>query len=263
MNDFVDFVDFDPQTNDSLEFSTFVTFIDADPKNNKGIVPDKNKQALEDYDDETKERYRVLRLRKMDPIALIDLDPNYSFKFEYKWDPYTGERKEKDENGALWFDPDILIKHFYNKRLNKIWNKPIDDSDGYYQGYYDDGVGAGEDFHLVARGHHPEWYLFRLPIIDCYLTKSHNKQFITFGPRLTDEEIVEIERLANLRPSNYKNLFGYNRPSLSEMKNLYDTAIAQKPRCVFPQEEMSQEEILHYYNKVNRIAVDGLVKMKG
>lgn len=261
MNDFVDFVDFDSQPNDQLEFSTFVNFTDTESKN-KVTTCDKNKEAIEDYDDETKERYRVLRLRKMDPIALIDLDPNYSFKFEHKWDPYTGERKEKDENGALWFDPDILIKHFYNKRLNKIWNKPIDDSNGYYQGYYDDGVGAGEDFHLVARGHHPEWYLFRLPIIDCYLTKSHNKQFITFGPRLTDEEILEIERLANLRPSNYKNLFGYNRPSLSEMKKLYDTAIAKTPRCVLDQ-EMSQEEIKNYYNKINRNAVDVLVKMQG
>ncbi|QKF94038.1 hypothetical protein QKU48_gp0580 [Fadolivirus algeromassiliense] len=220
--------------------------------------------TLDEYDEDTKERYRVLRLRKMDPIALVDLDPNYSFPFSHKWDPYTGERKGKDENGALWFDPDILIKHFYTKRLNKLWIKESDENGGYFQGIYDDGVGAGEDFFLTARGHHPEWYLFRLPIIDCYLTKSHNTQIITFGPKLTEDEITEIERLANLRPNNYRNLFGYNRPSLSEMKRLYDIAIAKIPR-VDPDDiaNMTQNELTQYYNKLNRQAVDTLMKMKG
>ncbi len=154
-----------------------------------------------------------------------------------------------------------MIKHFHNKRLNKLWNNPIDENGGFYQGYYDDGVGAGEEFFVKGRGYHPEWYLFRLPIIDCYLTKNHNKQIITFGPKLTDEEINEIDRLASLRPTSYGTLFGHHRPSLSEMKRLYDIAISKTPRCDV--DGMSSEEKIMMYNKINRQAVDSLVSMRG
>ena len=214
-----------------------------------------------EYDEETTEKYRVLRLRKMDPIGYIELNDDNAFKFEFKWDPYTGERLEKDSNGPLYFDPDILIKYFYTKRTDKLWVAPKNDNTGYYEGYYDDGVGAGEDFFVGGRGNHPEWYLFRLPIIDCYLTKDNNKQFITFGPKLTDKEIKEIQKLAELKPDNYKRQFGYNRPSIIEMKKFYDMAITKKPSLDILQGEYSDIETASA--KVNRYAVDCLVKMRG
>ena len=132
-----------------------------------------------EYDKTTIEKYRVFRLRKMDPIAYVETEDDYAFQFKYIWDPYTGERKDTfDQYGPLFFDPDILIKHYFTKILSKLWVQPSDEKGGFYEGYYDDGAGAGEDFFVAGRGHHPEWYLFRLPIIDCYLTKDHNKQYI-------------------------------------------------------------------------------------
>lgn len=220
-----------------------------------------------EYDHATKEKYRVLRLTKMDPITYVPQEDEYAFKFPYKWDPYTGERTGLDENGPLYFDPDILIKHFHTKRLDKLWIQPSDEQNGYYAGHYDDAVGLGEEFYLAGRGSHPEWYLFRLPIIDCYLTKSHNKQFITFGPRLTDDEVKEIDRLANLKGSNYRQLFRRDRPNLTQMKQLYDNAISKTPKLIFMGidniKSVPKNERQEFYNRENRLCVDHLNKIQG
>lgn len=259
-----DFIDLENLVNHNIDASDD-NFVDFSSNISEPIPPpikEKQKPPANNYDHDTLEKYRVMRLRKMDPISLVELDVKYAFKFKYSWDPYTGERQQEDPNGALYFDPDILIKYFYTKRLNKLWCQPTDDQSGYYQAYYDDGVGAGEDFFIAARGFHPEWYIFRLPILDCYLTKNHNKQFITFGPKLTDDEIIELERLANLRPTNYKHMFGHNRPHLSEMKKLYDTAISKTPHSD-KAKNISGDELQSFYNSLNRQAVDILVKMRG
>lgn len=217
------------------------------------------------YDNTTLEKYRVFRLRKMDPISYTETEDDYAFKFPYVWDPYTGERKTLlDEFGPLYFDPDVLIKYYFTKILTKLWVQPSDENGGYYEGYYDDGAGAGEDFYLPSRGYHPEWYLFRLPIPNCYLTKENNSQFITFGPKLTDDEVIEIDRLANSRPDNFKEMFGHNRPSLFEMKKLYDQAISKiptLPNIPLLKEGGSEEELKILYNKANRMAIDSLVKL--
>lgn len=264
---FVDFDDDFSSFNDSHNDSLLIDF------SNIIELPKKIDKVPEIvYDYTTREKYKAFRVRKMDPILLIDLDDQYAFKFKYKWDPYTGEKligqnKEfiKDENGPLYFDPDALIKNYHVKRLDKLWVKPSDEQNGYYEGHYDDAVGAGEDFHVSGRGFHPEWYIFRIPLIDCYLTENHNNQHITFGPKLTDDEIIEIERLANLRPNNYKQMYGYDRPSLSLMKRLYDNAISKTPSLLLNPDsgKISKVELQEYYNKANRKAVDQLIKIKG
>ena len=228
-------------------------------------IPEEKKESNEyNYDKETTDRYKVMRLRKMDPLTYDIIDDNYAFKFKCKWDPYTGERLEEDPYGPLYFDPDILIHYFYFKRLDKLWVHPKDEmNSGYYQGYYDDGVGAGDEFYVSGRGSHPEWYIFRIPINDCYLPKDHNRQFITFGPKLTDDEIIEIDRLANLRENNYRMLFGRKRPSLRRMKELYDLAITKEPNKNKYIEDPNIKDIQQEYNKINRNAVDLLVAMSG
>lgn len=256
--------------------STFETVIDFDDDeimvDFSDVIEDQIKSEeeivkpnLPIYDHTTREKYRVFRKRKMDPISYMDLDDNYAFKFKYKWDPYTGERTGEDPDGPLYFDPDILIHTFYIKRLSKLWNSPVDEiNTGYYEGYYDDGVGCGEEFNIPSRGTHPEWYLFRLPVIDCYLTEDHNSQYITLGPKLTDDEIIEIERLANLRKNNYKSIFGKDRPSLTKMKKLYDISISKTP--ILPddlRDKLTEDKLKEYYDKINREAVDSLIKMKG
>lgn len=214
------------------------------------------------YNDDTREFYRVLRSRQMCPITHSEMDPKYAFIFKEKWDPYTGERLGDDPDGALYFDPDSLIKTFYTNRLRRLWNKQTNEQGGIYQGYYDDGVGAGEDFYVAGRGNYPEWYIFRLPILDCYLTDDHNHQVITMGPKLTNDEIEEIEEKANLRPNNYKKLFGKQRPPLRLIKQLYDKAIA-RDFYIPGQEDMTDEEVKNIKNKINMDAVIGLINIPG
>lgn len=255
MDDFIEFDSEWPSTS-NLNFSVDFSQVEI-PKNND----DETKNIIE-YDNYTREKYRVMRKRNMDPITYEELDGNLSFKFKYRWDPYTGERSEEDQDGPLHFDPDILIKYFHTKRLEKLWVKPSDEQNGFFSGYYDDGVGAGNDFYLEARGYHPEWYLFRLPILDCYLTKDHNKQFITLGPILTDSEIREIDRLANMNPNNYINSYQTKRPSLIEIKRLYDIAISKK-HDIQNKNNFSNDMLIDAYSKISRQAVDELIKIKG
>jgi len=53
-----------------------------------------------------------LRKNKLDVFTREPINEKYAFKFEYQWDPYTGERLGKDPYGALYFHPDNLI-HYY------------------------------------------------------------------------------------------------------------------------------------------------------
>jgi len=176
-----------------------------------------------EYEPKTHEYYKKLRKEKLDPILLTESDN--PFKFHFKWNPYTGARNGIDENGPLCFDPDNLIRYFHMNRLNNLWINPTDDAGGYYQGYYGDALGQGPNFNIRGRGEHPEWNLFRLPIMDCYLAKDHNEQFITMGPLLTELEIKEIYRLSELDKKAYKKNFGERKPNLQNMYQYYSYSV--------------------------------------
>jgi len=240
--------------------------IETSKKKFKSKKKQKNKYKTK-YDIHTMEYYKSLRKQKMDPI-IGDILDDKCFKFYNMWDPYTGERTEIDPYGPLCFHPDYLIKHFYTQRLNKLWVSPSDESGGYYQGQYDDCVGIGDDFYLNGRNeHNPQWYVFRLPIIDCYLTDDHHTQLITMGPILTDQEIAEIEECAlSYYKNNYTNMFRNTRPSVVHMKQQYDIAISKNPlldSCEMEENTISNDERHAINNKLNRDAVDSLVYMKG
>ncbi|CAH6421792.1 Hypothetical protein KVN_LOCUS479 [uncultured virus] len=220
------------------------------------------------YNKRTEEYYRVLRKRQLDPFSNHEISDEISFKFEYEWDPYTGERQLKDHHGPLCFDPDQLIRYFYVNRLKNLWVEPRQDENGYFEGYYEDGVGAGVNFHINGRGDHPEWYLFRLPIIDCYLTVDHNEQIITMGPKLTNDEIIQIEQKSKLMGNNYRKIFSNERPSLIQMKELYDLAISDNVdiSSEIPPSELANftnEQINGIKSKINRRSVDRLKKLRG
>ena len=215
------------------------------------------------YDHRTEEFYRVLRMRKMDPFTHMEVNDSYVFMYPYEWDPYTGETLDIDPYGPLCFDPEELTKYFYLNRLTKLWNEPVNEGHGYFlDGYYDDGVGAGEDFFVPGRGDHPEWYLFRLPIIDCYLTTDHKDHVITLGPRLSDEEVVNIDKLCQLKATYHRNKL-YPRPSLLDIKKLYDTAISKDPFISAAElEGLTADDIAMKKAMINRQAVDKLRKMR-
>lgn len=218
------------------------------------------------YDDRTEVWYKTIRKTRIDPISNLEVDKKYAFKFKYRWDPYTGERLGEDPYGAIYFDPVQLVKYFYTNRTRRLWVAPTDDGNGYYEGYYDDGVGATDQFYVRGRGHHPEWYIFRLPLPDCYLTKDHNEQVPTMGPKLTDEEIIDIDNKVQAMKTRYKNFFGKNPPSLPAMKKQYDKAIAQKPSLEDTDIDttgLTEEQLMEQYGIQNREAVNRLVEMSG
>jgi hypothetical protein len=211
------------------------------------------------FDDKTMLYYAGLRKMKMDPVSFEELTDDNAFKFYQQWNPLTGERLDDDPYGPLYFHPDTLIKYFYTNRLNGLW-VPETTTNGYtYQGYYDTCVGAGSDIYIQSRGYNPEKYLFRLPIIDCYWPIDNpNDITITYGPKLTDDEIAMINYKA---PKTY--IYGYKRPNLLLMKKLYDNALAKNPTISDSEIGISALSYLpeERNNVVNRRCVDLLVKM--
>lgn len=206
------------------------------------------------YDKRTMNEYVEYRRCGIDILFDIQVPNEIAFKFKYIFDPYTGERfNDEDPYGALSFHPDYLIRYFYQNRLRDLWFDEVDESDGYFEGHYGDAVGAGDNILIVGRGEFPEKYLFRLPIPECYLPPDHTFKIITMGPKLNDDEIKEIEKLANLNKDGYIKLFKSQRPSLIKMKKLYERAIYKQPNIRPQNIDLSD----------NYKAIDELRKMKG
>jgi hypothetical protein len=225
-----------------------------------------------DYNETTTKFYRTLRENKINAIMQDNtgFNPERAFCFKEQWDPYTGLRIGLDPYGPLYFHPDDLIRYFYTKRLNMLWTDQIDENNGHYvQGYYGDAVGSGEDILIVGRGTYPEAHLFRLPILDCYLQEDSDMSIITMGPKLTIDELQEIDDIAEkYYKNNYKDQYGKKRPSLVLMRALYDQAISKTPNLnKIPEynnlinKDISKEKLTEYKDRANRLAVDALKKL--
>lgn len=244
---------------DLIDFSDF----DNIPSINKNTDM---KKYNDSYDGTTTEFYRVIRKRKINVITQEERGffPDKAFKFPYKWDPYTGERESMDPYGPLYFHPDDLIHYFDCKKLENLWTDPKDENGGYYAGYYGDAVGSGENINVMGRGIYPELYLFRLPIINCYLPEKHDMSLITMGPKLTEKELEEIDELAEEHyKNNYYKQYGKKRPSLVAMKKLYDQAISTDPDTsgIAGKVQHSGSTLKTLRDRANRNAVDLLKKM--
>lgn len=214
----------------------------------------------EQYDKTTCETYRIKRLYKIDPIYDVEIPKDFIFEFKNKWNPYNGLRGDIDIVGPLCFNAINLYDYYYINRYKGLWIPPQDG----FQGIYGDMVGSGKIVSIKSRGKYPEKYLFRLPIIDCYLPPIHNLSVVTMGPELTEQEITQIDYIVTkLHPkkSNYKFA------SLTMLKYYYDRALdmsldpelddIKELKSKYP--NMSQNEINQKYN---RHYVDKLVNLK-
>lgn len=202
----------------------------------------------DEYDDTTTEKYRIMRLYKVDPIMNEEIPKNLIFEFKYEWDPITGKRTDLDIYGSLCFNALNLYQYFFSNRFNGLWYPPTDQ----FQGYYGDLLGCGNNILINGRPC-PEKYLYRLPIIDCYLKKTHNHSIITMGPILTDEEIVQIDILT----SNYRK----NKPTLKILKEYYDEALNNSPDISELKKTNPSLTDGELKEKYNRIYVDKLKNM--
>jgi len=225
------------------------------------------------YNEQT-EMYIKMRLERIDPITYEKIDIEKSFKFQFMWDPLSGERiNTLDPYGALYFNPINILKHIYYSKLNGLW---IDSSDN-FQGYYGDNLGAGNNIEIISRGIYPERYLFRLPITDCYVKKGQKLSVITMGPKLLDTEIREIDKLIQkyyIDSTTYNTMYKKIK-SLENLKYYYEIAIADFPlkkrldRLI--NINNNDKKIINYYrdNKsekdnylfINKLAVDVIKNM--
>ena len=151
-----------------------------------------------------------MREMRLDPITQNKVNEKYCFEFKYMWNPVTGERTEEDKYGSLCFDIHTLTYNFYMNRLRMLWKEGETINNIKYEGYYGDGIGAGEELNIVGRGNHTNQYLFRLPIIDCYLEDDFNLSIITMGPKLTRDEIKDISGRINKKICNINLLELYD-----------------------------------------------------
>jgi len=150
-------------------------FINFSNQNNNSIDIKINKNNKFDkynkFDVTTSETYRVMRELHIDPITHEKVPDNLAFKFEYMWDPITGERTEKDPFGPLYFNCINLYINFYYNRLRMLWIDGDIVDNIQYEGYYGDALCSGDDLYIPSRGISKHLHLFRLPLIDCYLEK--------------------------------------------------------------------------------------------
>lgn len=184
-----------------------------------------------DYDVTTTLYYKAHRIQKTDPITLEELNDTNAFKFSDMWDPYTGTRTTPDPWGPLYFNPVSLLNNIYCQKLKGLWIEQSEENEGVYEGYYGENLGSGEDLEIIGRGIYPERHIFRLPVANCYLKPSHSLSLITMGPKLTNKEIREIDRLLVTHWSHdktYKKIYK-KIGSLYKLKCLYDVAICKNP----------------------------------
>lgn len=189
--------------------------------NKKSNLHEDNNNSL-NFDKTTTETYRIKRIFKIDPLTDLEVSEKLAFKFMHEWDPYTGIRGSNDIIGPLYFNAINLYDYFFSNRYKGLWNPPVDE----YQGYYGDLLGTGKNIEIKSRGSNPEKYLYRIPIIDCYLPQTHNYSHITMGPELTDKEISEIDKIICKYHTKKLNI---NFVSLKFLKYCYDMALETSP----------------------------------
>lgn len=176
-----------------------------------------NTQIIQ-YDKTTTEYYRMKRIFGIDPLTDNKVEETRLFKYYNAWNPYTGQIIDTDVVGPLCFNAINLYDYYYQNRYKGLWYPATHQ----YQGYYGELVGTGKNINIISRGVCPEKYLFRIPIIDCYLPEGHNLSHITMGPLLFNQDIINIDYIVK-KYHPYRN--NYNFASLRTLKMYYDNAL--------------------------------------
>ena len=238
---------------EELDFSTITNFSSI------SINDDSKKDINNIYDSTTNEVYRIKRLYKIDSLTENEIPSHLLFEYHYKWNPYTGEKNGLDEIGPLCFNALDLYDYFFANRYKGLWNP----SEGQFEGYYGDMLGTGENIHIKSRGYYPEKYLFRIPIIDCYLPINHNYSIVTMGPLFDKVDLNKIDDIVSKYHKNKKNF-----TLLSSLRTFYDKALTENPdkNCIIYKNIIlnnplitSEREINYMYN---RYWVDKIVSLK-
>ena len=162
------------------------------------------------------------RINNICPLSFEKI--SYGYIENRMWNSVTGEfLNTKDPFGSLIFDVNYLVNYFYINRLRHIYTH----GNLNQTGLFGDAIGKYPNFYLSGRGNNPQWYLFRLPINDCYINKDHLK-YITMGPKLSFQDIINIYDLCK-RLNTYHLLFNRPLPNIVEMYKIYHKIIEKCP----------------------------------
>lgn len=200
------------------------------------LIQDKKKEYSENYDDVTTSFYKEIRENKIDPICQEYINDEYQFKYYCIWDPITGVSNNiQDPIGPLCFNAVSLFYYFYSRRLCHLWNNEKDDGEygGFYEGYYGIGLGKGKECYIESRGSFPEYYLWRLPINDCYIIKGTDLCIPLKGPELNREDICKINNIVHRTPANMWINYFSSLPDLVKIFDLYQQAIDDNPNLKY------------------------------
>lgn len=240
-----------------LDFDDFVNLDNYKTEINNKI---NNKIDIIQYDKTTTETYRMKRLYQIDPLINQIIPTHLIFEFKHKWDPYTGKILELDDIGPLCFNALTLYDYYFANRYKGLWNPPQNN----FQGYYGELLGSGNNLEIKSRGTNPEKYLYRLPIIDCYLPLTHNLAIITMGPLLSVEQIDLIDLIVSKYHKNKNNF-----TPLKKLKEYYDNAICSHSELSLNSNAKSWFKSNNYkinkkehLEKFNRYNVDQLVNLR-
>jgi hypothetical protein len=168
------------------------------------------------------------RINNICPLSLEQIERGY--KVDTIWNPFTGIFTNLlDPFGPISFDTDYLIYFFYTNRLRHIYVH------GSYNtsGHLGDAIGQYPNFKIPGRGSHPEWYLFRLPLTDCY-TEKNNLKYVTMGPELTRNDIIEIYNIS-LHNKTYEKKFNKKIPNIVKLFDIYYTVVNKCPYHIEPE----------------------------
>ena len=207
-----------------------------------------DKTLNDEYNLTTTEKYRVKRILEIDALTGDEIKNKLKFKYYNKWNPYNGEITGIDDVGPLCFDAYKLYMYYLENCLNGLWIQP----DLYYEGTYGEYLGCGKTFSLLSRNESPEKYLFRIPIIDCYILKIYeNKNIVTYGPELSDEDINKIDIF----------ILNYGFTPLKTIKKYYDMALSNEPKQIINVKCNHYHEKMTLQENMNKYYVDQLFKI--
>lgn len=162
---------------------------------------------------------------RLDNICPLSFDKvERGFSVDNIWNPFTGKYMNLiDPFGSIIFDVDYLIYFFYTNRLRHIYIPATANMSG----HFGDAIGKYPDFKIPGRGSHPEWYLFRLPLSDCYIEKK-NIKYVTMGPELTRYDIMKIYKICQ-NNKTYEKRFNQKLPNIVKLFDLYYTVVNKYP----------------------------------
>jgi len=232
-------------------------FVTNESTNNKII---NKKYPNHNFNKDTTEKYYNCRINQLDAITGEPIENSKIIMFSYMWNPFTGKKiHQRDEYGPLCFNALILYEYYFVNRYKGLWIQE-DTLCDIQNTYGIEIIGTGNNINENHAMFHK--YLYRLPIIDCYIPEKNSDikycnsydLVTTIGPILTVNDIKKIDRIVHIHDPT--------RTPLKYLKELYDGALDNHPDITKHKKMFSNLSDNELKYKYNIGCIDRLVALK-